>query len=195
MSPLLASLLLVCALVLPFAGALALRTFGERLTQPQQYGAVAAVLLIAFVSVLALARGNIDRLQIGNLTLLLPLSAPIDEPLPPIPTSPPPPSVVATAAVTPAPTAAPTEEPTALPTEEPTATPEPPTPEPPTATPEPPTPEPAQPALRTYRVESGDTLRGIAEQFGVSVQAIIEANNLTPEQADALQVGRELVIP
>ncbi len=194
MSPLLASLLLVGALVLPFAGALALRTFGERLTQPQQYGAVAVVLLIAFASVLALARGNIDRLQIGNLTLLLPLSAPIDEPLPPIPTSPPP-SVVATAAATAAPTAAPTELPTAAPTEPPTATPEPPTATPEPPTPEPPTPEPAQPGPRTYRVESGDTLRGIAEQFGVSVQSIIEANNLTPEQADALQVGRELVIP
>jgi LysM repeat protein len=44
-------------------------------------------------------------------------------------------------------------------------------------------------------VQRGDTLRGIAAQFDVSVQALLEANNLTPEQADALRVGQELVIP
>jgi LysM repeat protein len=44
-------------------------------------------------------------------------------------------------------------------------------------------------------VQTGDTLRGIAEQFNVSVQALIDANNLTPQQADALRIGQELVIP
>jgi len=38
-------------------------------------------------------------------------------------------------------------------------------------------------------------LRGIAEKFGVSVQAIIDANKLTPQQADSLRVGQELIIP
>ena len=33
------------------------------------------------------------------------------------------------------------------------------------------------------------------EQFNVSVQALLEANNLTAEQADSLRVGQELIIP
>lgn len=205
MSALLASLLLVCALVLPFVTALALRTFRERLTSVQGYGIGVTVLLLAFASVLVLARSNIDRLQVGNLTLLLPIGGASDT-LPELPgpslrpteaapptedaTAPP----VATAALTP------TLEPTAVPT----ATPEPPTatPEPPTATPEPPTPEPPTqapapppPARRTYRVQSGDTLRSIAERFNVSVQDLLRANNMTPEQADALKVDSELIIP
>jgi LysM repeat protein len=38
-------------------------------------------------------------------------------------------------------------------------------------------------------------LRSIAAQFDVSVEALLEANDLTPEEADALRVGQELVIP
>lgn len=48
---------------------------------------------------------------------------------------------------------------------------------------------------RTYVVQPGDTLRSIAEQFDTNVQALIEANNLTPAEADSLQVGQELIIP
>lgn len=198
MSALLASLLLVCALVLPFVAALALRTFRERLTSVQGYGIGVTVLLLAFASVLALARSEIDRLQIGNLTLLLPISGAVDTlPAPPEPTPRSPADLPPPAAATPPPATA-TLSPTLEPTAPPTATPEPPTatPEPPTATPEPPTatPEP-QAARRTYRVQSGDTLRSIAEQFNVSVQDLLRVNNLTPEQADALRVGAELIIP
>ena len=67
------------------------------------------------------------------------------------------------------------------------------TPAPPTSAP--PTTAPTPPARRTYVVKARDTLRGIAAQFGVSVQALVDANNLTPAQADSLRVGQELVIP
>jgi LysM repeat protein len=45
----------------------------------------------------------------------------------------------------------------------------------------------------TYRVQSGDTLTVIANRFGVSVQAIVDANELT--NPDRLDVGQELIIP
>jgi LysM repeat protein len=44
-----------------------------------------------------------------------------------------------------------------------------------------------------HTVESGDTLFGIALDYGVSVEALQEANNL--ENPDALSIGRALVIP
>jgi LysM repeat protein len=48
---------------------------------------------------------------------------------------------------------------------------------------------------RRYTIEPGDTLRDIAERFGVSIAAILEANGLTPEQADSLRPGQEIIIP
>ncbi len=99
------------------------------------------------------------------------------------------------ATATPEPPTATTEPPT--PTPEATATPEPPTatPEPPPATAEPATATPAPAAERRYTVQPGDTLRSIAEQFNVSVAALLEANNLTPAQADNLRPGQEVIIP
>jgi LysM repeat protein len=44
-----------------------------------------------------------------------------------------------------------------------------------------------------YTVQEGDTLSGIAEMFGVSWDAIIQANNL--QSQDAIFVGQELLIP
>ena len=53
---------------------------------------------------------------------------------------------------------------------------------------------PAAPAGdQTYLVQSGDTVWEIANRFGTSVQAIVEANDL--ENPADLQVGQELVIP
>ncbi len=53
------------------------------------------------------------------------------------------------------------------------------------------TPEP--PKLTYYTVQPGDTVWGIAESFGVPVEALVEANSLS--EPDRLQPGTELVIP
>jgi LysM repeat protein len=198
--------LLALALVLPVVGSIALRVLAPRLSPPQLAGAAALIFGIAIASVLVLARANIPSLQIGDLSLLLPAAAPVAEEQPPAQPQPAPSDQPPTAAPQPTaelptepPTAAATAAPTALPTEEPTAAPTeaPPTEAPPSATPttEPPTPTPQPAARRTYVVQRGDTLRSIAEQFNVSVQALLEANHLTAEQADALRVGQELIIP
>jgi LysM repeat protein len=193
--------LLALALVLPVLGAIALRVLAPRLSPPQRAGVAALIFGVALASVLLLARANVPSLRVGDLSLLLPAAAPAaEEPLPieqqPTTSHQPPTAAPAptTGSQTEPPTAAATAAPTALPPEEPTPAP---TEPPPTATPtpEPPTPTPQPAAQRTYVVQRGDTLRDIAEQFNVSVQALLEANNLTVEQADALRVGQELVIP
>jgi LysM repeat protein len=194
---------LALALVLPVLGAIALRVLAPRLSPPQMAGAAALIFGVALASVLLLARANIASLQVGDLSLLLPAAAPVaEEPAPaaqaPATGDQQPTAVPAPTAATPTtpptetPTAAPTEAPTALPTEAPTAAP---TEAPPTATPEPPTATPQPAVRRTYVVQRGDTLRSIAAEFNVSVQALLDANKLTPQQADALRVGQELVIP
>lgn len=45
----------------------------------------------------------------------------------------------------------------------------------------------------TYEVQEGDTLSGIAAMFGVTWDAIIQANNL--QSQDAIFVGQQLLIP
>jgi LysM repeat protein len=200
-------ILLMFALVLPVIGAVTLRIFAGRLRPGQMYGAAAAMFAVAIASVLMLARSDIPSIQVFNVTLLLPASAadtddlalPVTPQSIDTPTPSAPPAVTPTSALTATTIVSPTITgtttatatsipPTVLPTETPV-----PTAEPPTPTPEPPTAAPAGP--RTYTVQPGDTLRSIAEQFNVSVQALIDANNLTPEQADSLRVGQELIIP
>ena len=44
-----------------------------------------------------------------------------------------------------------------------------------------------------YVVQPGDTLVTIAEEFGVTVQELIDANRL--DNPDVLRVGQELIIP
>ncbi|HET8626782.1 MAG TPA: LysM domain-containing protein, partial [Thermomicrobiales bacterium] len=44
-----------------------------------------------------------------------------------------------------------------------------------------------------YVVQEGDTLNSIAQKFGVPVEAIIKANNIT--NPDLIVVGQELIIP
>jgi LysM repeat protein len=234
MSQVLVYTLLVCALIVPVLGVLALRfLLGDRLSEVQLVRGAAAFFLLAIVSVLVLAFSNVEKLSVGNLELLLPFTGPVSatqpEPampvtppeLPPVTVAPPPtlPAVVTSTPVTPTVTASvdvtatateaasataisdgtatatatPSATATAASTATATAAPPSATPEPPGATPEPE--PPAEPEPRTYTVEPGDTLRSIAAQFDVSVEALLEVNDLTPEEADALRVGQELVIP
>jgi LysM repeat protein len=202
-------ILLLFALVLPVLGAILLRVLQSRLSPMQLYGAAGGIFTVVLVSVLLLARSDVPSLQIGALSVLLPVSAPEDisvaVPVADLPTSgatleeptanPAPTSGFEHAPTSAATTSVPTEAPTTGPTAAPTAAPEPtiaPTTEPtaaPTATP----PAPSEP--RKYTVQPGDTLRAIAEKFNVSVTAIVNANKLTPQEADSLRVGQELVIP
>ncbi len=76
--------------------------------------------------------------------------------------------------------------PTATPTSTPTATPVPATPEP-TATP---TPEPT-PII--HILQAGDTLIGLAREYGVTVQAIQEVNGITDPRG--LLAGQMIIIP
>jgi LysM repeat protein len=53
---------------------------------------------------------------------------------------------------------------------------------------------PAAPTgTNTYVVQAGDTLFTIAQQFGVTIDAIVTANNLA--NPNALSVGQQLIIP
>lgn len=53
--------------------------------------------------------------------------------------------------------------------------------------------EPSTPRRTYYTVLPGDTVWAIANQFGVSVESIVEANGLA--RPDHLQPGEQLVIP
>ncbi len=76
-----------------------------------------------------------------------------------------------------------------------------PAPRPPTATPvrsaTTPAPTPsgasASAAVRVYTVREGDSLYSLARTFGVTVQALMKANNL--QETSILKVGQSLVIP
>ncbi len=198
--------LLLIALLLPLIGAVALRLTRQRLDERVRMALAVVVFGTAFGAVFALARSNTFSLRIAGLTVMQPIAAPVEaSALPPtgVPLLE---EVAVTPAVQPTPVNATPEltvEPTATPepTAEPTATPEP-TAEP-TATPEPtaePTAAPTATAVppagrRRYVVQPGDTLRTIAERNGVTVEALLRANNLTPAAADTLRIGQELIIP
>ncbi len=190
-------LLIALALLAPPLGAIALRLLRSRIGDGGVAIGASALLIVAAVSLLIISRSPLPPVRVGDLTLLPARALASPEtledgimPVLPVVTVVAPPTL--TPRPTPAPTATPTPEPTATPA--PTATP---TPEP-TATPAPtatPTPEPTAAGPRRYTVQSGDTLRAIAERFGVTIEAILQANNLTPAQGDNLRVGQELTIP
>ena len=59
-----------------------------------------------------------------------------------------------------------------------------------------PVPAPNQPTdaeVQSYIVQVGDTLAGIAIQFGVSLDDLAQINNITDR--DHVEVGQELIIP
>jgi len=69
---------------------------------------------------------------------------------------------------------------------------------PPPPTQQPPPPPPTQPERPpggelVYTIEQGDTLFSIAGQFGVSVDSLIELNNIA--NPDVIRAGDELFIP
>jgi hypothetical protein len=99
----------------------------------------------------------------------------------PAPTPSPTPSPSASPSIVATPTLVPTASPTAVPTVVPTAI--------PTAVP---TPTPA-PTPRTYVVQSGDTLNGIALKFHTTAQAIADASGIKVN--DVINAGQVLVIP
>jgi LysM repeat protein len=57
-----------------------------------------------------------------------------------------------------------------------------------------PTPTPV-PTPLVYVVQSGDTLSKIAKQFGVSLDALIEANKDRITNPDRINIGDQIVIP
>lgn len=195
-------LLLALALLLPLVGAAVLRVVGPHLSQRVGVATASLMFALAVGSVLVLARSDVSSLQLGRLTLLLPVVAPaaVQVPTPGLSQAAPqatvassPSTLAATPTRTPRPTATATASSTAAPptaslppvtaTAEPTAVPAP-TDVPPTVA-----------AARTYTVEPGDSLRAIAAQFNVTVAALLEANNLTAAEADDLRPGDELRIP
>jgi LysM repeat protein len=192
-------------------GVLLLPTIGALIARAVEYrGSSRAVQLIgglgfagAVLCLLALQWRPIDAATLGRLNIFLPSSDVVvaQDSFVEIPTVAPTTRLVtATATPTVAPTSTATAAPTA--TSEPTpTTPPPPTEIPPTEAPPPPTeappPPPPPPAAgpQRYVVASGDTLRGIAERFNVSVGAILRYNGLSEEDGDNLRPGQELLIP
>jgi len=54
-------------------------------------------------------------------------------------------------------------------------------------------PPPQRPAAKTHVVRRGETLKGLAKRYGVSIQALREANGLT--ERETLRTGIALRIP
>ncbi|MDY0938758.1 N-acetylmuramoyl-L-alanine amidase [Priestia megaterium] len=57
-----------------------------------------------------------------------------------------------------------------------------------------PNPSPSEPSTKTYTIKQGDTLYSIAQKYGITVQALQEANTGLSDPL-TLQVGKTIVIP
>ncbi|MCI0583237.1 MAG: LysM peptidoglycan-binding domain-containing protein [Chloroflexi bacterium] len=62
------------------------------------------------------------------------------------------------------------------------------------ASPVTPTPSPA-PTVTIYVVQDGDNLQKIADRFGVTLAALLEANRDTITDPDVIDIGQEIIIP
>lgn len=103
----------------------------------------------------------------------------MEQPMPlPTPTRTPIPTFTPTGTPQPTPILMPTRPTTATPTT--------------TFTPIAPTATPAQ-AIRTHKVQPGETLASIAKEYNVTVEAIVELNDLS--NPNVIEVGYELQIP
>ncbi len=98
------------------------------------------------------------------------------------PTLPAPTTLTATPALTATATVTPTVVPTSTPTAQPSPTPT-------------PSPSPTPSTGSTYTLQPGDTIVGIAARYGLTVESILEANGLTPEEATRLRPGQVLFLP
>ncbi len=199
--------LLLGMLLLPIVGAVTARLVGQHWGRAAMRLVAGAAFLGAIGCLLVLQRSPADSGGLGQLGIFLPSrdvvvsrDALIELPTAALRTVSEP-TVTATTipSPTPAQTATPTVEPTLTPTATPTETP-PPTPAPPPTEVPPPTEAPPPtaapaPAPRRYVVESGDTLRTIAAQFDISVEALLRYNGFSPEEGDSLRVGQEIFIP
>ncbi len=112
-----------------------------------------------------------------------PTSTPVSTPTPtPTPTTPPTSTPTTPPTPTPTPTLSPTSTPTPVPTSTPTVV---------------PTEEPGDLPRReiiTYVVQTGDTLYGIAEKFGINADTIMWASSGLEFHPDLLRIGQELTI-
>jgi LysM repeat protein len=144
-------------------------------------------LVVAGLAILIVLSGYVWRSRAWERTeiALAPTGTPTLTPYPTwTPSLTPPPTMTPTASpaivATPTPAASPSAQPTATeaatPTEEPTIE---------------PTAAPTQ-VVDRYAVQSGDNPGSIARRFGMTLEALLSANNLT--ERSILQVGQELVI-
>ncbi|XSG73178.1 LysM peptidoglycan-binding domain-containing protein [Herpetosiphon llansteffanensis] len=185
------ALALFFVLLSPILTAILLRFLRTRLSALPFYSIAGVLFGLAAFAAIWLVSQHQASVQLGSLVIIQQQGIDLDLP-PEVAATAQPTQVLPTLAATAtrsAPTA--TTRPSATPTSEPTATTE--ATSEPTATAEPsPLPTAEQ---RTYTVEDGDTLRSIAEAFDVTIAELLEANDLTPQQADQLQPGDVLIIP
>lgn len=158
-------------------GGLAIPVPSIRFDRSVGQGGLVGLMAVAFAAIL------VARLSSGGPNLV-PSGVAVDA------TATPSASAAATDRTTTAPAATPDGAPgrTLVPTEaEPTPTPKPAASDPVVSTPEP----PATPT--TYTVKSGDTLSGIASEFGTTWQVLAQLNRL--DDPTRLKVGQELDLP
>lgn len=54
---------------------------------------------------------------------------------------------------------------------------------------------PTKPRKITHKVQSGESISLLAARYKVSQSDLLRANKMTPDQADKIRIGQELIIP